>query len=99
MLHLRVGRGAAAPVTAQRKVRTPKKLLGCGPKGVPGQLTAGRSDPTESATEKIPPGYPWPGKGEMVGQEPTAAAATTQAWQTPWGARPNKPATPFALRR
>ena len=46
-----------------------KKLFSRGFKGrAPGQLTAGRSDPTESATENKPPivtsGV---GKGEMVG--------------------------------
>jgi len=57
----------------QRKVRTPKKSFGIRvfskPKRrVPGQLTAGRSDPTESATEKIPPAIAiGAGKGEMVG--------------------------------
>ena len=56
---------------AQRKVRTPEKSpVGCeaGEGRAPGQLTAGRRDPTESATENIPPVHAqvrvkWWGKG------------------------------------
>ncbi len=37
------------------------------------------------------------GKGEKVGQEPTASVVTPEAWKTPRGARPNRRGEPARL--
>ena len=60
------------------------------------RVTPGRGNPKESATENRPPclagdsSLARPGKGETVGQEPTAFLVTGTAWQAPPGAMPNR---------
>ena len=81
-----------------RKVRTPKGAMPRNPASLASAgalltIHAGgtlQGVSTESATENIPPLAQARGKGEKVGQEPTARRAIDEAWQTPSGARPNR---------
>lgn len=70
----------------ERKVRTPQGRI---PRESAGGGSA-RGRRRISATENIPPRAQAWSKGEKVGQEPTALAATPTAVQAHSGARPNK---------
>ena len=73
-----------------RKVRAPREY-GAGQR--PAGRSPARGEPQgkchreQTATAGCEPSR---GKGERVGQEPTAPPATGAAWQTPPGARPNR---------
>ena len=56
------------------------------------QLTTGKGDLRDSATENKPP---YQGKGETAREELTGFLVTKNAWQPPLGARLNREDTVF----